>query len=250
MSQANVVLVGDPWLWDEGQRVAATRVDTQPVESLVAVRARTDTTRPAFLAMHTVDPAQVHVGQAEPAGGASVLKVLNACMDGALARPRRRDLLRTAQQARHEAGRPEARRRAAPLRRIPGRRRLLLRVQHARRAVDLARVVAHSAEGCGRLPEPGAHRRRGAADLPLLQASGIAEPKVAVAAFNPHGGDGGTCGREEIDIIEPAVQQLNGRRHPGRRPFPGRHDLPEGARRRATRRSSRCTTTRGRSPSS
>jgi 4-hydroxythreonine-4-phosphate dehydrogenase len=41
-----------------------------------------------------------------------------------------------------------------------------------------------------------------------LQAAGIASPKVAVAAFNPHGGDGGTCGREEIDIIEPAVREL------------------------------------------
>lgn len=41
-----------------------------------------------------------------------------------------------------------------------------------------------------------------------LQASGVAAPKVAVAAFNPHGGDGGTCGREEIDTIAPAVAAL------------------------------------------
>jgi 4-hydroxythreonine-4-phosphate dehydrogenase len=41
-----------------------------------------------------------------------------------------------------------------------------------------------------------------------LQAAGTAQPRVAVAAFNPHGGDGGTCGREEIEIIEPAVRAL------------------------------------------
>ena len=41
-----------------------------------------------------------------------------------------------------------------------------------------------------------------------LQASGVLAPRVAVAALNPHGGDGGTCGREEIDIIAPAVAQL------------------------------------------
>ena len=34
-------------------------------------------------------------------------------------------------------------------------------------------------------------------------------PRVAVAGFNPHNGEGGTCGREEIDVIAPAVAQLN-----------------------------------------
>jgi len=42
-----------------------------------------------------------------------------------------------------------------------------------------------------------------------LQASGNAAPRVAVAGFNPHNGDGGTCGREEIDVIAPAVAELN-----------------------------------------
>ncbi|HYF21474.1 MAG TPA: 4-hydroxythreonine-4-phosphate dehydrogenase PdxA, partial [Ramlibacter sp.] len=42
-----------------------------------------------------------------------------------------------------------------------------------------------------------------------LQASGVAQPRVAVAGLNPHNGEGGTCGREEIDVIEPAVRELN-----------------------------------------
>ena len=39
-----------------------------------------------------------------------------------------------------------------------------------------------------------------------LKASGIANPRIAVAAFNPHAGDNGNFGREEIDIITPAVE--------------------------------------------
>ncbi|MGD2147854.1 MAG: 4-hydroxythreonine-4-phosphate dehydrogenase PdxA, partial [Anaerolineae bacterium] len=35
---------------------------------------------------------------------------------------------------------------------------------------------------------------------------GIPEPRLAVAAVNPHGGDGGLVGREEIEEIAPAVQ--------------------------------------------
>jgi 4-hydroxythreonine-4-phosphate dehydrogenase len=33
------------------------------------------------------------------------------------------------------------------------------------------------------------------------------EPKIAVAALNPHGGEGGMLGREEIEEIAPAVEQ-------------------------------------------
>jgi 4-hydroxythreonine-4-phosphate dehydrogenase len=39
-----------------------------------------------------------------------------------------------------------------------------------------------------------------------LIASGIARPRIAVAGLNPHAGDHGNFGREEIDIIAPAVE--------------------------------------------
>ena len=42
-----------------------------------------------------------------------------------------------------------------------------------------------------------------------LQKNGVALPRIAVAGLNPHNGDGGTCGREEIDVIAPAVAELN-----------------------------------------
>ena len=52
-----------------------------------------------------------------------------------------------------------------------------------------------------------------------LQANGVAAPRVAVAGFNPHNGDGGTCGREEVDIIAPAVAELNAQGLPVVGPF-------------------------------
>ena len=39
-----------------------------------------------------------------------------------------------------------------------------------------------------------------------LERWGIESPKVAVAALNPHGGEGGMLGREEIEEIAPAVE--------------------------------------------
>jgi len=54
-----------------------------------------------------------------------------------------------------------------------------------------------------------------------LLANGVKAPKVAIAGFNPHNGDGGTCGREEIDVIIPAVQGLQARIWPTSDPFHG-----------------------------
>jgi 4-hydroxythreonine-4-phosphate dehydrogenase len=41
-----------------------------------------------------------------------------------------------------------------------------------------------------------------------LKRAGIARPRIAVSGLNPHAGDGGSIGREEIDIIAPAIERL------------------------------------------
>ena len=42
----------------------------------------------------------------------------------------------------------------------------------------------------------------------LRRDFGIAAPRLAFAGLNPHAGESGTIGREEIDILEPAIAQL------------------------------------------
>lgn len=37
---------------------------------------------------------------------------------------------------------------------------------------------------------------------------GIAQPRLAIAGLNPHAGEGGAMGREEIEIIQPAIDHL------------------------------------------
>jgi len=41
-------------------------------------------------------------------------------------------------------------------------------------------------------------------------AAGTASPRIAVTALNPHAGDGGSLGREEIDVIGPAIARARG----------------------------------------
>ena len=42
----------------------------------------------------------------------------------------------------------------------------------------------------------------------LCRNFGIEHPRLAFAGFNPHAGESGTIGREEIDLIEPAIALL------------------------------------------
>jgi 4-hydroxythreonine-4-phosphate dehydrogenase len=44
-------------------------------------------------------------------------------------------------------------------------------------------------------------------DKDLRSRFGIASPRIAVAGLNPHAGEGGSIGREEIEIIIPALEQ-------------------------------------------
>ncbi|MDB5889949.1 MAG: 4-hydroxythreonine-4-phosphate dehydrogenase [Polaromonas sp.] len=217
---ANIVLLGDPWLWQEGQATAQAQVATQPVRSLEEVRQRPDQRLPAFLETRTIEKAQVQRGQAQAACGTAVLKVLDLCMDGA------------------KRGEVDAIC-FAPLNKQAMKIGGMLHedeLHHFAQYLGVtgyfcefntlgdlwtSRVSSHIPlkEAAGMLSQD---RIVDAAQLiyKSLQASGTAEPKVAIAAFNPHGGDGGVCGREEIDIIAPAVEQLRARGFPVDGPFP------------------------------
>jgi 4-hydroxythreonine-4-phosphate dehydrogenase len=45
-------------------------------------------------------------------------------------------------------------------------------------------------------------------DRDLRARFGVAHPRLAVAGLNPHAGEGGAMGREEIAIIAPAIETL------------------------------------------
>lgn len=41
-----------------------------------------------------------------------------------------------------------------------------------------------------------------------LRMAGYENPRIALAALNPHAGDGGTCGTEEIEVLNPVVEAM------------------------------------------
>ncbi len=207
-SRANLVLVGDPWLWSRGQEIAGVTVPTVAVGNFDAVRSREDTRQAAFLAVDTVRPGDVTVGVAAPSGGRSVLQVLDRCMDAV------------------RAGQVDAIC-FAPLNKQAMK---MGGLGHEDELHHFAEYLGVQDYFCEFNTLQGLWTARVSSHIPLkdaasylsiprvqdatrliyrsLQANGVPRPRVAVAGFNPHNGDGGTCGREEIDIIAPAVAGL------------------------------------------
>ncbi len=217
---ANVVLVGDAWLWEQGQALAGVRIATQAQDTLSRIRQRSDTSMPAFIAVDSVLEAQVQCARAQAVGGASVLQVLNTCMDAA--KLHQIDAICF-----------------APLNKFAMKQGGL---QHEDELHHFAQYLGVSNYFCEFNTLGNLWTARVSSHIPLkdaasyltqqriieatqliyksLQASGNPAPKVAVAGFNPHNGDGGTCGREEIEIIAPAVAALNAAGYPVDGPFP------------------------------
>ncbi len=54
----------------------------------------------------------------------------------------------------------------------------------------------------------------------LVRRFGIARPRLAVAGLNPHAGENGSMGREDEDVVRPAVAELQRRGIDARGPLP------------------------------
>ena len=53
-----------------------------------------------------------------------------------------------------------------------------------------------------------------------LRQGGVAHPRIGVAGLNPHAGEGGTLGREEIEVIGPGIARAQADGIDARGPFP------------------------------
>jgi 4-hydroxythreonine-4-phosphate dehydrogenase len=202
--RADILVVGDAWLFHQGEQCAGVSVDVQMADTLEQVEFVPG--QPVFLRLYTVSPQEVRVSEALPAGGRSVLTALKHVLG--LARQGVIDAIMFAplnKQAMHLAGygfEDELRWFAHELdytgtcsefnilealwtSRVTSHVALseVPKLITGERIVETVRLIDHT-----------------------LRSSGRTRPHIAVAALNPHAGDGGIFGREEIDIIEPAVR--------------------------------------------
>jgi 4-hydroxythreonine-4-phosphate dehydrogenase len=220
---ADVLLVGDPQVWDDAQRIAGVRIPSVSASH----PGRVTPNGVPFLAVPAAD-RNWNLGVMSPAAGRATAEWLKKAVEltmagvtGAVvfAPLNKQAIIRSGQPVRdeyefiaslvgvrehhevnvipHPAGdgllwvaRATSH---VPLRDVPR----LLTQQRVLRTIRLAHRVA--------------------------AAAGTASPRVGVAAFNPHAGEDGTMGDEEVRIVRPVIEEALTERIDASGPHPADH---------------------------
>ncbi|NIA72077.1 4-hydroxythreonine-4-phosphate dehydrogenase PdxA [Pelagibius litoralis] len=202
LEAADILLVGDAHLWQRGAEQAGVEVQLKTIgEADVGAFDGL-----AHLDLQTIDAGDVKVAEVTMAGGNTSLRCLDKALDlaqaghvdGVLFAPFNKAAMTSAGLNAEDEHRYMA-------------RYLGFEGYHSEINVldDLmtTRVTSHIGlkDVATNIDGPGILR---AVELAhdTLARSGKMRPHVAVAALNPHAGDNGKFGREEIDVIEPVVK--------------------------------------------
>jgi 4-hydroxythreonine-4-phosphate dehydrogenase len=86
---------------------------------------------------------------------------------------------------------------------------LMLCFAHAGREFRIAHVTLHASvrEALAQITGPRIIGTLRATEN-ALKVLGIERPRIAVSGVNPHAGEGGAFGREELEVVTPALEQL------------------------------------------
>jgi len=199
--KASLLVIGDRRTLAEGERVAGVETNIKVVSEPRTAKAG----EPLFYDLRNCDPKSVSLGRASQTGGASVIANFRTGLE--LARDGFADVVFFTpfnKQALRLAGNPylDEIHFAADVLGYTGQCsefNILGNIWNAR-------VTSH-------IPFKDILKHITTANVlnalmltdKTMRATGFANPRIALAALNPHAGDGGTFGTEEIEILQPAL---------------------------------------------
>ena len=199
---ADILLVGDAHLWRRG----AAQADLKLSLNTIAEAAIGQQTGLAHLDMNTIAESEVKIAEVSVAGGTTSLRCLDKALDlaqaglvdGILFAPFNKASMTSAGLNAEDEHKYMA-------------RYLGFDGYHSEiNVLDgfmTTRVTSHIGlkDVAANISQEAVLKAINLAHGALVK-SGRPQPKIAVAALNPHAGDNGKFGREEIDILAPAVQ--------------------------------------------
>jgi 4-hydroxythreonine-4-phosphate dehydrogenase len=200
--RAAILIIGDRRVLAEGERVAGVRLDVEAVNDQSGQPRRG---RLTMIDTGNLDPAAIRPGEVSEAAGRSALDNFTRALD--LARegrvdaitfvPFNKDSLRRGGNVHEDELSFAANYLGATGRH--GEFNVVDRLWNAR-------VTSHVPlrEVASLITQERVIDRLQLTDETMRQA-GFEPPRIAVAALNPHAGDGGAFGREDMDVIAPAV---------------------------------------------
>jgi 4-hydroxythreonine-4-phosphate dehydrogenase len=195
-----IVVLGDPAVIAARARLRGVSFDPPayvsraqaPALSMLAIRA----------------PAPVKAGQLDPANGRHVLALLDRAIDGCVSGEF--DALVTAPVQKsviNEAGVPFTGH-TEYLAERTGTPRVVMMLVGGGLRVALATTHLPLAEVPRAITRELVEQTVRIVDRDLRRRFGIARPRLCVAGLNPHAGEAGYLGREEIEVIAPAIRAL------------------------------------------
>ncbi|MCJ9700770.1 MULTISPECIES: 4-hydroxythreonine-4-phosphate dehydrogenase PdxA [unclassified Bradyrhizobium] len=217
-AQSRLVVIGDRRIFDAGARIAGVKPELTTVEQGVDLRAAEG--EALFIDLGHLDPKEVEPKSATLAGGKFALTNYKHALE--LGRDGRADAVCFTpfnKQAMRLA-RAEYDDEIAFSAEVVGLETAASEFNVLDRLWN-ARVTSHMPlkDVAGRLSSERIHRALELTDS-CMRKAGFARPRIAVAGLNPHAGDGGNFGREEIDIIAPVVAAAQRQGIAAEGPFP------------------------------
>ena len=199
---ADYLVIGDRRHWAEGERIAGQSLAVPPFDAGFDGL--------AFLDLAHADPDAIALGEASRAGGEVALANFRAALRLAAAGKLDAVCFTPFNKYAMRLGEPEYVDEIGFIQRATGidtegsEFNVLDEVWNARVTshVPFGQVVRH-------ITTERILRAIALTDR-TMRAAGWDAPRIAVAGLNPHAGDGGNFGREEIEIIGPAVAQAAG----------------------------------------
>lgn len=203
-TKARLVVIGDRRVFDAGARIAGLDPDMPTVAPDANHEPEDD--RPVFVDLRHLDPSDITRSEASEAGGRFALTNYRHALS--LARDRKADAVcfTPFNKKAMRLARPVYDDEIAFSAEVVGLDTPASEFNVLDRLWN-ARVTSHIplAEVAARLDRARIERALGLTDR-CMRDAGFAQPRIAVAGLNPHAGDGGNFGREEIDVIAPAVE--------------------------------------------
>jgi 4-hydroxythreonine-4-phosphate dehydrogenase len=202
-SAGQILVIGDSRVLAEGARVAQVALDIDSVDAMGKIPDMHD--RPLLLDLGHLDPRDIKIGEISKAGGSFALENFKTALTLAVAK--KIDVVtftpfnKAAMRLAHPSYEDEIVFISEMLTTALPASSIFFRIYGMRASshVPLSGVAAL-------ITKENILRNLRLTDQAMRDA-GFAAPRIAVAGLNRHAGDGGNFGREEIDVIEPAVRQ-------------------------------------------
>lgn len=203
-SAADIVVFGDRRVLTHGAEIARVTPDIDVVSDVARVPVRPS--RPVLVDLANLDPASIEMGKVSERGGTFAIQNFRTALqyaaqgsaDAVFFTPFNKNAMRLAHATYDDEiiFIRECLAHDGPA----GEFNILDKLWNARVTSHIPIVKV------ARAITPEAILRSLTLTNATMRDAGFARPRIAVAALNPHAGEGGNFGREEIDVIEPTVR--------------------------------------------